>query len=252
MAVDWSLARVLVGAIAVYCFGCGPSENTSAPHEDPGPIDARENLALFFDGDDYANSGTAGFPFPEAAHSISFWLNHDGGVGVRAALVLRKDWESGLAIGLREGLLGAWNVFGPRTFVEDTTPLAAGVWHHVAYVYDGTLHRLFTDGREVSSGEREPTRRTPTTGWLGSADGFREFYLGKLDDVRIWTAARTPAQLGAEVAGDAPVTDPALVAYWTFNEVSGAKVYDRSGRNNHAILGDGIELHAPVRVPAQR
>jgi hypothetical protein len=238
-------------ALAAAAIGCGSSESSPSPGI-PGPIDAREDQALAFAGDDYANTGTAGFPFPESPHTISFFIHHDGAPGIGVAVAMRKDWDSGVAVGLREGLLGAWNVFGPRTLVEDSTPLTPGVWHHVAYVYDGGSHRLFTDGREVSSGVRDPTRRTPTTGWLGSVDGVRDFYRGKLDEVRIWTAARTLEQLAQEARGAASANDPNLVAYWTFDEVSGARAYDRSGRDNHAILGDGIEAHAPVRVPSAR
>jgi len=238
-------------AAAALLGGCGSRAEELEPAETQPP-DATENLALAFDGDDYANTGTAGFPFPEAPHTISLWLNHDGGGGVSVAVVLRKDWESGVAIGLREGVLGAWNVYGPRTLVEDTAPLAAGEWHHVAYVFDQTLHRLFVDGRELSSGQREPTRRTPTSGFIGSSDGLHEFFRGRLDDVRIWTVARSASELATEAAGAAPASDPALVMFLTFDEAFGARAWDRSGRGNHAILGDGIAAHAPLRVPAAR
>jgi len=235
-----------------FAIGCGSSESNPASSAPAAPIDAREDQALVFAGDDYANTGTAGFPFPESPHTISFFLKHDGAPGIGVAVALRKDWESGVAVGLRDGLLGAWNVFGPRTLVEDGSPLSPDVWHHVAYVYDGNLHRLLIDGREISSGEREPTRRTPTTGWLGSADGLRDFYRGTLDEVRIWTNARTVEQLALEAADTAPAGDPNLVAHWSFDEASGVRAYDRSGHDNHAILGDGIELHAPARVPSER
>ena len=248
-----NVRRIVASSVAAYfAVACGQEAADPSPAASGGPVDAPEDLALLFDGDDYANTGTAGFPFPEAPHSVSFWLNHDGDPGIQVAVALRKDWDSGLAIGVREGLLGAWNVFGPRTFVEDPARLAPREWHHVAYVHEGQ-HRLYLDGREVASGEREQTRRTPTTGWLGSPDGFDQFFRGRIDEVRIWTAARTPEQIAAEAAGELPAAgDPALVAWFTFDEIGGVRVYDRSGRENHAILGDGIEPHVPARVPSDR
>jgi hypothetical protein len=144
--------------------------------------------------------------------------------------------------------VGAWNPYGPRTYAEDPVQLPGGEWHHVAYVYDGTLHRLYLDGAEVAGGDYPPTHRTPTSCWLGSVDGLLELYRGKLDEVRIWTIARTAEQIQAEFTGNGVSSDPDLVAYWSFNEAGSARVIDRSGRGNHALLGDGIEPWLPTRV----
>jgi hypothetical protein len=228
--------------------GCSDAEPDSGGTIRPLPRDSAEDIALSFDGtDDYATAGTAGLPYPEEPQTISLWLNHDSVMGVAAAIVLRKDFESGVAVGVREGLIGAWNPYGPRTFAERTEALPAGEWHHVAYVYDGGVHHLYLDGAEVATGDYAPTHRTPTSCWLGSLDGSRELYRGKLDEVRVWTMARSAAQIQAEYGGSKVSSDPGLVAYWSFNEQPGAHVIDRSGHGNHALLGDGIEPRLPTR-----
>jgi hypothetical protein len=235
--------------VLLLATGCSDTEPDSGGKLRPLPRDAAEDMALSFDGiDDYATAGTAGLPYPEEPQTISLWLNHDSDAGVAAAIVLRKDFDSGIAIGVRDGLIGAWNPYGPRTFAERTEPLPRGEWHHVAYVYDGGVHHLYLDGAEVATGDYPPTHRTPTSCWLGSVDGSRELYRGKLDEVRIWTMARSAAQIEAEFGGSKVSADPGLVAYWSFNEQPGARVIDRSGHGNHALLGDGIEPRLPARL----
>jgi hypothetical protein len=86
---------------------------------------------------------------------------------------------------------------------------------------------------------------------LGSGDGTDLFFSGEIDELRVWSVARSEALLAEEISGQAPEQEPPdLVAYYTFNEASGARVVDRSGRGNHALLGDGVASHMPQRVPS--
>lgn len=240
------MGSAVVLALLVGCSDLEQSDDGTLP---PLPADSARDMALEFDGvDDYATAGTAGLPYPEEPQTISLWLNHDSTAETAVAVVLRKDFDSGVALGVRGGLVGAWNPYGPRTFAERAEALPAGEWHHVAYVYDGSTHHLYLDGAEVATGDYPPTHRTPTSCWLGSLDGARELYRGKLDEVRIWTTARSPEQIQAEFEGSKVGSDPSLVAYWSFDEQPSARVVDRSGHGNHALLGDGIEPRLPARI----
>ncbi len=62
----------------------------------------------------------------------------------------------------------------------------------------------------------------------------------------------TDAELKAEIAGEAPISDPDLVGYYSFDEADGLRAYDRSGNGNHMALGDGIAERAPSRVKSDR
>jgi len=125
------------------------------------------------------------------------------------------------------------------------------IWQHVAYVFDGTDHRLFVDGVERAVGQLEPNNRTSTSGWIGTRDGKSDFYAGALDRIRIWTSAQTAAQIEADRAGAAP--DPAgLAVELSFDEDDELIAYDRSGRGNDAILGDGVTRWAPERRASDR
>jgi len=230
--------------------------------EESGPIESlppnsTQDFALSFDGtDDYASTGTAGFPFARLPQTVSFWLKSAASGGTeQTVLTLRKDAESGVRIGLCGGALCAKSIYSRSVFAQAANALPTGEWHHVAYEFDGTddspHHTIYLDGVSVASGTTTPEKRTPTSAFLGSGDGTDLFFSGEIDELRVWSVARTAELLAAEIAGEAPDQEPPdLVAYYTFNEGGGARVVDRSGRGNHALLGDGISSRMPLRVPS--
>lgn len=252
-------ALLAVGPLAAALLGvaCGPVESAfDDPWTSVGdlrePPRPGEDQMLVFDGmGQYATLGTAGFPFGRAPQSIALWVKPARLDGTQSFVVLRKDFESGVQFGIRDGLLTAWRVYGGRAYVTADEPLAVDTWQHVAYVFDGTDHRLFVDGVERAVGQLEPNNRTSTSGWIGTRDGKSDFYAGALDRIRIWTSAQTAAQIEADRAGAAP--DPAgLAVELSFDEDDELIAYDRSGRGNDAILGDGVTRWAPERRASDR
>ncbi|MDR1497537.1 MAG: hypothetical protein LBS59_03880 [Puniceicoccales bacterium] len=117
----------------------------------------------------------------------------------------------------------------------DPVELADGKWHLVAGVFDGKVMRVYLDGREIGSLARQvplntvhdfaplkvnrdaiarsqyesmssvTVRGEPV--FLGSANGSNEFFEGKIDDIRFYSKALTPAQIATLHAdGGQPVT----------------------------------------------
>jgi hypothetical protein len=71
----------------------------------------------------------------------------------------------------------------------------------VAGTYDGSTLRLFVNGVQVAS--------TPVSGPIGSSSGpvriggnnlWGEFFQGRIDEVRIYNRALTPAEIQADMA----------------------------------------------------
>jgi hypothetical protein len=233
-------------------LGCGtPSADAPGPLETLPP-DSSADMALEFDGsNDYASLGTAGFPFARLPHTISFWVSASGGAAEQTIVALNKDDASGVFLGLSNGVPNAKSSYDD-VFVQGETPLASG-WHHVAYLFDGTdttpHHTLYVDGEVVGTGTALPQKRTPNTAYIGSDAHQERCFKGTLDDLRIFAAARTREQIVAEIAGEGPEQEPPeLVLHLTFDEASGPRVVDRSGRGNHALLGDGMPGYMPQRV----
>jgi hypothetical protein len=228
------------------------------PHADGGPSqlerrfqDSGQNYALSFDGvDDYATSATALFPDGRHEQTLSAWFTVDTLEERAALLTLRKDWDSGIELGLRQGLLGAWRVYGDRQQVIAKTPITTGAWHHAAYTFDGTTNRLYLDGALVASSTDLPDKRTPTTSWIGTLDGSRDLFEGRMDEVHVFEVARSAEQLAAEFAGNFSAGDPGLVLELSFDESAGSVIFDHSEQQNDGQLGDGVPLRMPKRVRA--
>jgi hypothetical protein len=126
------------------------------------------------------------------------------------------------------------------------------VWHHIAYTFDLMNSVLYVDGVSVDS-EAQPTdTHTPTSAWLGSIDGSANLYKGEMDEVRVWSVARTAAQVQADMHHRPAASEAGLVAYWTFDDTApGGRSADDSGLGNDVTLGDGVPDYMPTRVPSE-
>jgi Concanavalin A-like lectin/glucanases superfamily len=237
-------------------LACGPLAACTEQQRDDGPSElvrhvpeTSQNRALAFDGiDDYATTGTAQFPYGRGAQTISAWFEIEAVTGKHALITLRKDIDSGVELGLQDGLVGAWRVYGNRTLVIGTTPVTTGVWHHAAYTFDAVTNQIYVDGALVASTTNAPDERTPTTCWLGTLDGTSDLFKGSIDDFRVFNVARTSMQIANEAAGIFSTGDPGLALYLPCNENGGSVVYDHSLLANDGELGDGIEPHLPTRI----
>jgi hypothetical protein len=232
------------------------------PRADAGPNhlerqfqDSGQNYALSFDGvDDYATSATAFFPDGRHPQTLSAWVIVDTLVERAALLTLRKDFDSGIEFGLRQGLLGAWRVYGDRQLVIAKTPITTGTWHHAAYTFDGSTNHLYVDGALVASSSDLPDKRTPTTCWIGTLDGTRDLFEGRMDDAHVFEVVRNSEQLASEFAGKLAPNDASvgLVLDLTFDESAGSVVFDHSELQNDGQLGDGVSQRMPQRVRVNR
>ena len=124
-----------------------------------------------------------------------------------------------------------------------------GGWHHLAVTYDGRGGAsaangitFYVDGVVVPIAERNNNASyVAMENWTAPLEmgceivGFQPFN-GGLDDVRLWSVVRTPAQVQASRLSELTGTEPGLAAYWRFNEGSGTTVADDSPNNHTATL----------------
>ena len=118
------------------------------------------------------------------------------------------------------------------------------VWYHLAVTYDGTNIEIFYDG--VSQGTvgasvpLESTGAEINIGYIGSSAwpssfGARNFQ-GQLDDYRLWSAAKSGAEINANMANCLSGSESDLVAFYQFNEGTGTTANDELGSNNATFV----------------
>jgi hypothetical protein len=205
------LARALVGAWA-FDEGEGallegtpsPGRMDRATWETPGRPGPRgaSPACLAFDGTAVVRIDPAGLPDFGAPRTVSVWfqLVPPPGPSAKQNFVVFKSGDGTLAqLGLYLGRLSFWT--------SSKAPVAAAPvpgpgWHHLAHVYDGSLHTIYVDGAEVASAAAPLPRGALWAFMLGSHAGdTNEFFRGKLDDLRLWGRPLGPAEIAALAAG---------------------------------------------------
>ncbi|MGC4063301.1 MAG: LamG domain-containing protein [Polyangiaceae bacterium] len=238
----------LLGAVG--CQDPNPAEESLSTAVPPG---IAVDQALRFDGeDDYATLGTARFPMPTLPQTVTFWVRTSRLDRRQALLALRRD-DSGNEFGLSEsGVPTLYRIWSNDVVLQGDAPLTANFWHHIAFVRDLSEYRVYVDGALSGQSTASTDNRSPTSGWLGSYDGSSRLYEGELDELRIWSMARSSSEILMEIEQGGPSSDPEMVGYYSFDEAGGPRAYDRSGNGNHATLGDGVTPFMPTRIPANR
>jgi glucose/arabinose dehydrogenase/PKD repeat protein len=97
--------------------------------------------------------------------------------------------------------------FGSSCCPQAVAPAALPVntWTHVAGTYDGLQLRLFINGTQVASVPRTGSYQVSTGAlWIGGNAIYGEHFRGKLDDVRIYNRALTPAEIQQDMAAGIP------------------------------------------------
>jgi hypothetical protein len=124
--------------------------------------------------------------------------------------------------------------------LDGTTSVADGAWHHIACSSDGKTARVFVDGVQEGSLPNlisVPPGVTVLNVGRSGIPGFSGRLRGTLDELRVWTVARSATEIAmlqrVSLAGSAP----GLAANWTFGEGSGQAVHDSTGKIPQTLLG---------------
>ncbi|MBX3740394.1 MAG: metallophosphoesterase [Akkermansiaceae bacterium] len=216
---------------------------------------------LFFDGyNDYVNLGKP------AAHqltkfTVECWFRREpGGVsvnsgGLQAIPLIAKGRSDGtgsdffLGIDEDSGKLAADfkdAAVGENHPLIGSTELTHGVWYHAAASFDGSAWKLYLNGNleaEGDTGNQAPSPdadRNTTYGSAMNASGTPAgFFLGMMDEVRVWNRARTQAEIRGGMNA-APPSTTGLVTRHSAEEASGTTLTDGSGSGVTGTLTNGV------------
>ena len=201
-----------------------------------------EPAALEFDGTsayvDLGNPAVLQFP---ALITLEAWVKPTAIDGFRYILAhgYTSDPAAEVALRLAHGqyAVGSWD--GTDHYaVAAIPPGDVGQWVHLAGVYDGRRWILYRNGQVVG---QQPTAKgalAVTAHWaIGAVGGGTErFFAGRIRQVAIWHAPRTPDQIAQDMHD--PTAAPGqgdLVGYWPLDDGAGDAVRDRSGRGNLGV-----------------
>lgn len=122
-----------------------------------------------------------------------------------------------------------WNTSGSPTSVNTTVAAASYEWQHVAitrtsgsstvdFYLNGQL--AFTGSSGVGSGQINNTSYPLTVGARYFKDNgtYIEHFPGKIDEVRLFSSARSATQIQADMHAYGPTDTAGLTAYYDFNE----------------------------------
>ena len=170
-------------------------------------------------------------PEDSAAMVITKWRGNE-----RYAFAVLVDDSGGLRF-------QAGDNFGPSVFVQGTTPVNDGEWHHFACVREGnTSMRIFIDGLEdavLTDFELNLAFDLGNSSALFFGNWNNSlFYEGDLDELRLWERVRTRDEIRQDARRKLTGLEPGLAAYWKFDGGPGARrLLDHTIKTNDGLLG---------------
>ncbi len=212
---------------------------------DPSPPE----MVLFLDGDDdfatipdnpVYHFGLADFTvemrFQTAVSHYGFLLNKrqvagQGEVGLFLEIVPGGAMSFAIEVPEQQG---------SETVIYSEGGLADGAWHHLAGVRAGNQLLLYVDGQQAASETLEfPMDMTNTAPiLLGKRHTDVTYFRGMLDDVRLWSTARSQEQIAEYRDKALSGNEPGLVGYWAVaGDCDEQAVTDLSPSRNDGFLG---------------
>jgi hypothetical protein len=152
---------------------------------------------------------------PTTGLTLEAWV-HPTSFATSQTIVAKERPGGGFPWGLEldNGVPSAYAVAGTSAVAAAPSALPLGSWSFVASTYDGTTLTVWVNGTAVAS--------TPVSGALATSSGtlsigadaaWGEHFAGSLDNVRVYPAALSSAQLGTDqstaIAGSPPPPPPA-------------------------------------------
>ena len=134
---------------------------------------------------------------------------------------------------------------------RSTITLTSAKWYHLALVRNAMkkvltlyVNGAFNSSINLSNSHTIDPRDDLYIGaYHESTNGWKEFFKGKIDKLRIWNRALAENEIKANISRVISGNENGLVLYYNFNELtSDGRVRDLSACANHGILQGGAHL----------
>ncbi|MBK8921078.1 MAG: HYR domain-containing protein [Saprospirales bacterium] len=168
--------------------------------------------------------------------TVEFWMKanrSDNTNSPRVALFAINPWVQGVPENKLLIIMGgSFSQTGNLLILEDVggsagieitsaTVVGDGACHHIAYVKSGSTGRLFVDGVLEGTHTSNVSLAASDRYSIGQEWDYAnpsDFYHGEMDDLRVWTVARTAAQIESTMHIELAGTEVGLLACYDFNQ----------------------------------
>ena len=226
--------------------------------------------ALSLDGGSYLFGNYKAYPVGDAPYSMSLWFKATVGMpGSNVPLICMGApgyLKTALCANVQDRIRVQDVWWGGDLLRAVTGVFSDEVWHHFASTFDGTTRKLYIDGRLI--GSDTPSGHAVSSRFLtigcfasvwndgaGNLEGFTK-WLGQIDDVALYTAALTTADVLQLYGGTpaTPSTAPAPyssvasppVIYFPFDSAATVTREAIDGRNLGTLSNDGTSVGSGV------
>jgi len=191
--------------------------------------------ALQFDGVDDNVSFSSSPGYNNSAVTIEAWINSTSAANEKVIACWGSSGNDNVQFRMQGGKLQFGIDAGGWSSVIGTTSINTGSWVHVAIVKSGTTVTLYVNGKQDGSGtiDRSPTVPTFRIGALYKGNALIEnhYFVGNIDEVRIWNYARQEASIKRHMNRQHDGNDAGLISYYKMTDGSGTTLTDNKGSN---------------------
>lgn len=212
--------------------------------------------SLDFDGTaDYVNIPYAASLDVATDLTIEFWFSPDVSIeastpqylGIMSKASSNTDSENDWVFFWEQGENGRMRFGAYGDNVQTTTDTwLAGRWYHIAVtvnasntalIYVNGVQDNYSGDTSISGNPINGTTNTPLTIGLAQIASGDEYFDGKIDEVRIYGAVRTQAEIQQDMFTSLTGSETNLIGYWNMDEGTGQTVGDLDANNNDGTLG---------------
>lgn len=195
------------------------------------------NVALDFDGsndliytDTYSSATNSltleAWIYPRATNYRRIISNYKGTTfGGQFSLDTYNATNNGR--GLRFFVIGSTSATHSVTVAN---VLTLNTWNHVASTFDNGVMKIFVNGIAVATSTAPFTSIPSNVNEITIGEDptivVSEYFNGMMDDIRIWTTARTASEISTNMTNCLVGNEAGLKNYWKFFENSGTKILD--------------------------
>jgi hypothetical protein len=209
---------------------------------------------LAFDGvNDWVDCSAAGsskvsaasLGLPTTAMTIETWVNPARYRTWDAMLAFIQDngsFERGWDLEVRDNNKFAFALATGTTltYLETTNSFNINQWYHIAAVFDGSTMKIYVNGILENTGTTQTGSINYADSWLSIGmykdDNESNAFHGLLDEVRLWTIARSETEIRNTMCRKLQGNESGLLGYWRLDESGGNAANDYSGNVLNGVL----------------